>query len=186
MSVVLEFKRPSKPATKSPIAAGATIKTAKGRKWLPPTKEYVRAEAEYDAERNGETQYTNYLKLYGRYPSPQQTTAMAVLLGTRLKADDGKLYPMPTAAERRARRIAQQERRESLRFFEQEANVDASVRYLARNDIDPATIAERFDDPFMNPGMDRDLEKALDWLQRFAIAGRKRHPIKQDDLVPPR
>lgn len=176
MATVLEFKRPEPPAPKKKAAKSKRV-------WHHPTKEYVRAEAEYEiANDGGPNVYTSYLKLYGRYPSPEQARAMGLKLGRHVKADDGKHYPPKSKAEKQHDKEVRARRKASCDRYEQQGRVEHTVFYLAANAdaVDPTAVVNGWSSVAASPNFDRDLDKALDWMTRFAAAWRSRHPVKQD------
>lgn len=177
MATVLEFKRPEPPEP--------TKKAAKSKRvWCHPTKEYVRAEAEFEiANDGGPNVYTSYLKLYGRYPSPEQARAMGLKLGRRVRADDGKHYPPKTKAERQHDREVRAHRKESSRLIDGVLRAQSAVHMAATVGASPAEIVAYCNrHPVFGDGavLERDLDAALDWLQRFAAEWRARNPVKQD------
>jgi hypothetical protein len=177
MATVLEFKRPEPPAPAKPAKAGRKV-------WHHPTKEYVRAEAECAIASDGAPNvYTSYLKLYGRYPSPQQARAMGLKLGRRVRADDGKHYPPKTTAEKEHDREVRARRKEAYRILEAVLNAQQVVHSLNSIDASVDEVIGYCDEhPMFGDGaaIEQGLEAGLDWLQHFAVAWRARHPIKQD------
>lgn len=177
---VLKFERPA------PSAPGKPVPTSSKRKpWRHPTKEDVRAEAAYDEAIAGAPNvYTDYLKLYGRYPSPQQARAMGLKLGRRVRAEDGKFYPPKTAAEKQHDKEIRAERKEAYRVMNGVFAVQLALQQLVSVDATAEEIIAYCDgDGVMfndDALIERDVDKALDLLQRFAVAWRARHPIKQD------
>ncbi len=184
MSVVLEFKQ-SKPKA----AVAPAPKTSGKRTWRHPTKEYVRAEAEYDMALDGSPNvYTSYLKLHGVYPGPKVATAMGLRLGKRVRADDGLFYPPKTKAEKKHDAERRSRRKEEARVAGGAISLHYALQSLARNGAtDDEIIAWVTAGKSLGeaPVIERDLEAAMTRLQRFAAAWRARHPVKQD-LVPPR
>ena len=167
MGNVLEFKPR---ATLAP-----TVKPSSSKKpWRHPTKEQVRAEASFDEAREGATNvYTDYLKLYGRYPSPQQASAMGLRLGRRLRADDGKFYPPKSAAEKQHDKERRARRREFARVHQAALNALYAVNWLATLQATDAEILAYFaDDNALGDAaaIARDLPAALDRLKDLAAA----------------
>lgn len=172
MATVLEFRRPAAPAPTVTKTSAETF--TKKRVWHHPTKEYVRAEAASDEAQEGAPNvYTDYLKLYGRYPSPQQAAAMGLRLGRRLRADDGKFYPPKTAAEKKHDRERRARQREFARVHDAALNVLYAVNWLATLQASDAEIlAYLADDQAFGDAaaIARDLPVALQRLKDLAMA----------------
>ncbi|WBU27613.1 hypothetical protein OOZ54_13095 [Rhodopseudomonas palustris] len=175
MSVVLEFKPPARP---KPARRGKKI-------WRHPTKEYVRAEAEYEIAKDGAPNvYTSYLMLHGVYPSPQQATAMGLRLGRRVRADDGQHYPPKSKAEKLHDKKVRERQKEAARIYDGVLRVQSAIQYVASIQAAPEEIAAYLSQerPALgdSDAIERNLDVAIDRLQRFAAVWRAKHPIKLD------
>src|ERR1700730_13973473 len=69
----------------------------------------LRAEAEVINAWYGQNAYSDFLTKHGRRPDPKEATAIGRLIGARVKATDGRMYPAQSAAERKAGRAARKE-----------------------------------------------------------------------------
>lgn len=175
--VVLEFKRPAAPEPKTPAKVGKKV-------WHHPTKEYVRAEAAYEEEpyNGGPNVYTAYLKLYGRYPSPQQASAMGLNSAAECAPTTEKHYPPKSKAEKQHDKEARARRKEFARINDGVTSARYALHYLVWNGATfDEIIGYCVEDTFRDgAAIERDLDAGLEWLQRFAAAWRARHPVKQD------
>lgn len=71
----------------------------------------IRREADTIAAFYGESPYTRFLREHGRRPDPAEAAGMGLIMGARLKATDGKMYPPLTDIQRALRQEQRQRRR---------------------------------------------------------------------------
>jgi hypothetical protein len=160
MSNVIQFKLPPKPL--EPTKAAAKPKRLE-------TRATLKLEADLDESYHGANAYNQFLRKHGQRPAPAEAATIGTLLGHRVRANDGKLYPAPTKEQKAERKRELAVRKAEDKRIENELNLHAAVTFLARNTEDPAAIATglRGEDFHLSADIDRDLEIALDWLLTF-------------------
>lgn len=140
--------------------------------------EAVCVEAEYrralllldisDYERDhGPTAYTRYVRKYGKRPPPVEAKAMALVMGKRVKAADGRWYPKKTAAERefdRQRKRRREEFAETSRASHVVFEVVSAISALKTPPEDVEILSWHARE------IEAGLHAAVEWLNRFAAA----------------
>lgn len=147
--------------------------------------EDARIEAEYqqalllldisDYERaNGPNAYTTYVRKHGKRPPPAEAKTLALVIGKRVKADDGRFYPKKTKAQRQLEREEKKRREARAVVHERSFRLRLAITDLADMDLSPADIEMFYLD---ERAIQTKLQSAVEWLTRFAML---RQPNGQD------
>ena len=116
---------------------------------------------------HGPNAYTRYVRKYGKRPPPSEARAMALTMGKRVQATDGRWYPKLSVAERefdRERRRRQEEFAETSRASRA---VFKAVNAISTLKTPPESLE------ILNwhaREIEAGLHATVDWLNRFAAA----------------
>ncbi|MEY9590993.1 hypothetical protein ABIA06_003284 [Bradyrhizobium yuanmingense] len=120
---------------------------------------------------HGKNAYSDFLIKHGHRPSANQATTIGRLIGARVKADDGKLYP-----HRRQDRdllLRKQVATETGKAIEIQRLIRA-VTALAANTQEPSGLIDELCPETEEPEIREQLEGAVEWLTRFAQEWKRR------------
>ena len=81
---------------------------------------------------HGSNHYTRFIRNHGHLPDPEQASTLGMLMGQRVKADDGKLYPKRSKAERQLIDKARADQRAFDAYQEQSEEIRRAIEALAR------------------------------------------------------
>ena len=156
------FLRPKKPAHQK--------KSPAKRRFESPSS--ILADAAWIESRQGANAYTEYLRRHGRRPDPATARTIGALIEARVKADDGRLYPPLTAAEKATNREKREQRKSENHLVNTAYHIGYAIQLLAENDTDPEAImgalaGRAFPDKI-------NLDKATENFGRFVAAWRRR------------
>jgi hypothetical protein len=154
-----------------PIEEG--IQRTKGRRSL-------RAEAEAIKAWYGHNAYTDFLTKHHRRPDPKEATAIGRLIGARVKATDGRMYPAQSAAERKAGRAARKEAVNEADGALEVHRLRKAISSLAANTRDPADVLKCVCPDLDEPEIREQLHGAVVWLMRFAEEWHRREKGRTD------
>jgi hypothetical protein len=127
----------------------------------------------------GRNPYSDFLRKYGRRPHPNQAATMGRLIGASVKASDGTMQPKGTSFQRTQLKEARQD---VLAAAEIELNIQrlrAAVA-LAENTTDPREIIDALCPHLDEPEIRPNLNRALQWLSRFAEEWQSREKGRAD------
>ena len=116
----------------------------------------------------GVNPYSSFLRDHGVRPSPEQASCIGRLLGGRVRAFDGKMYPVLTASEKEAVAGIKKRRADFARGFR---GANAVRALIARGDATPREAADHADSVAFSLETD-DVDKAIAWLLEFRKAMR--------------
>ena len=121
-----------------------------------------------DYERDhGANAYTRYVRKFGKRPPIAEARAMALVMGKRVKAADGRWYPKKTAAERefdRQRKRRQEEFAEASRASRVIFEAVSAISALKTPPEDLEILSWHARE------IEAGLHAAVEWLNRFAAA----------------
>ena len=122
-------------------------------------------------QRRGPNHWSDYVLMHKKHPPPTLATAFAKAYGGRFRADDGKLYPplSKKKADVEARREQREEAKRRAGARDEIWRLNQAVQLLAMNSSRLADLSPHF---FVVDARitGKHLEKAVDWLVRFARA----------------
>lgn len=119
-----------------------------------------------DYERaHGANAYTAYIRKHGKRPAPAEARAIGLLVGKRVKADDGRFYPKKTKAEREFEREQKKRSDEAGERLDRSLRLRHAIVELAEMPISPENIDIFYLD---EREIATKLHAALSWLNRFA------------------
>jgi hypothetical protein len=122
--------------------------------------------SEYERD-HGPNAYTRYVRKHGKRPPPAEARAMALVMGKRVKATDGRWYPKKTSAERefdRQRKRRQEEFAETSRASRVIFEVVSAISELKTQPEDLEILSWHARE------IEEGLHAAVEWLNRFAAA----------------
>lgn len=90
----------------------------------------------------GKNVYSDFLRKHRRRPDPPEAKTIGQLIGCRVKASDGRLYPPLTKAQREENRRRRAESKASTLRFEQAFRASHSITYLAGLDLATEVIVD--------------------------------------------
>jgi hypothetical protein len=123
---------------------------------------------------HGPNAYTTYVRKHGKRPPPAEARAIGLVVGKRVKADDGRFYPKTTKAEREFERDQVRRSDEAGERLERSLRVRHAIATLAEVSVSP----EKIDIFYLDEReIATKLHAAVDWLNRFAML---RQPNGQD------
>jgi uncharacterized membrane protein len=128
----------------------------------------------------GRNAYTVFLAKHGCRPDPGQAATIGRLIGARVKAADGRLYPAPGAAERKALRKARQEAAGAAKDALEVIRLRKAIAGLAANTRDPADVIKGLCPEIDEPDIREQLQDAIGWLSRFAEEWQRRETGRTD------
>jgi hypothetical protein len=135
----------------------------------------LRAEATAIQTWHGTNAYTEFLEKHGRRPDPKQATAIGRLIGAQVKAADGRMYPTPSAAERKALKMLRREAaNEARRALEIDRLCRAISGLAANSSTNPVELIKSLCPDLDEPQIRERLQDAVEWLTRFAMEWQRR------------
>jgi hypothetical protein len=155
------------------LAFKDALQRSKGRSGL--SAEAAAIEAWY-----GRNAYSDFLKNHGCRPEPEQATTIGRLIGARVKAADGRMYPAPSAAERKTRRAIRQESADETKGALEILRLRKAISGLAANTRDPADLIKSLSSDIDEPEIREQLQDAVEWLTRFAEEWQRRETGRTD------
>lgn len=115
----------------------------------------------------GGNAYSDFLRKHQRRPDKDQASTIGRLIGGRVRADDGKLYPQLSKAERAAIQGIKKRRKEWERNFMNAARLELAVNAISEIDACPKELVKKFDEA-RDPIDRRKFFDAIKFLERFA------------------
>lgn len=97
----------------------------------PETAYYIKVDAEALVAEIGQNPYSTYLLKFLKRPDPETAKAIGTLMAARVKANDGRLYPPLTPAQKEYRRQVKERQAESTRQYTDRWHLLYGVSYLA-------------------------------------------------------
>jgi len=128
----------------------------------------LRAEAAAIEACYGKNAYSDFLLQHGRRPEPEQAATIGRLINARVRASDGSIQPPLTRDERAALRDARQRKRTEIRYRQQVARLRSALASLAENKDAPSDVIGYIHPLFDEPVIREQLDRAVDWINRFA------------------
>jgi hypothetical protein len=125
-------------------------------------------EADKIEARIGPNPYSTFLRKHGHRPERNQAAAIGRLMGGRVRASDGSMQPILTRSERDAIKAIKSRRREWSQKIDGVYRTVAAIDALAKNELDPATIAIYGKHEFSNDETREKLATAIRWLTRLS------------------
>jgi len=122
----------------------------------------------------GRNAYSDFLKEHGCRPDLEQATTIGRLIGARVKAANGRMYPVESAAERKTRRAARQETANEAKGALEIHRLRKAISGLAANTSDPAELIKSLSPDIDEPEIREQLQDAIGWLTRFAEEWQRR------------
>jgi hypothetical protein len=116
---------------------------------------------------NGPNPYSDFLRKHGHRPDRDQATTVGRLMGGRVRASDGKMYPELSRHEMTAIRAIKQRRREWSKKMDHVQRTLAAIDALSQNQHEPGAVLS-YIGVFGQPNIREKLEIALDWLKRLS------------------
>jgi hypothetical protein len=127
---------------------------------------------------HGKNAYSDFLAKHERRPDPAQAATIGRLIGARVKASDGRMYPAQNAAERKAHRAVRQEALKEAKGESQLRRFRKAVSELATNTIEPAELIRGISGDPDGPGIREQLQDAIRSLTRFAEEWQRRETCR--------
>jgi hypothetical protein len=149
------------PASDSVVYLGDTSAITRVRALL--ASEAQAFEAQY-----GKNPYSDYLLKYHRRPDAEEAAAIGRLIGGRVEAADGCVYPPLSKADRRVLGEIKARRKTAARRYNQILRLRSAIALLAQNEDDPADLIACGSILFDCPEIANQMELARGWLNRFA------------------
>jgi hypothetical protein len=125
-------------------------------------------EADKIEARIGPNPYSTFLRKHGHRPERNQAAAIGRLMGGRVRASDGSMQPILTRAERDAIKAIKSRRQEWSQKIDGVYRTVAAIDAIAKNELDPATIAVCGKHEFSNAESREKLAVAITWLTRLS------------------
>jgi hypothetical protein len=128
-----------------------------------------------DYERDhGPNAYTRYVRKHGKRPPPAEARAMALVMGKRVQAADGRWYPKKTAAEREFD-LQRKQRQEAFSEMSKASRaVFEAVSAISALKTPPEELEIL---SWHAREIEASLHVAVEWLNRFAAARSNRDEI---------
>jgi hypothetical protein len=155
-------------------AAGAEVLSFEAASRRSGQRGGLRAEVAAIEAWYGRNAYSAFLAKHGCRPDPDQATTIGRLIGARVKAADGRLYPTPSAGERKALRKARQEASGAVKDALEVVRLRKAIAGLAANTRDPADLIKGLCPEVDEPDIREQLQDAIGWLSRFAEEWQRR------------
>jgi hypothetical protein len=140
----------------------------------------LKAEAEAIKAWYGHNGYSEFLTKHGRRPDPKEAITIGRLIGARVKAADGRMYPAQSAAEREACRAARRESASEAHAALEVHRLRKAISGLAANTSNPADILRYVCPDLDEPEIREQLQDAIGWLMRFAEEWHRREKGRTD------
>lgn len=125
---------------------------------------YQRDRLRLEAARIGPNAYSDYLLKHDKRPDPATAATIGRLLGERVRADDGRMYPKLTKGEKQALREIDARRKKWAKESNDARAFVAAVEWLANIKTDPAAMVDKLN---LHPGV---LDQAISQLDNAAAA----------------
>lgn len=125
------------------------------------------SEAARYIDRYGANPYSNYIHAHRKRPSRDQAATIGRLMGTRVRAEDGSLQPLPTKKQREASRVAKLARQAEAQIDAELSRALDAITFLSENELNALPIIARIS-PDEAALLTAQLKKAVEWLNRFA------------------
>jgi hypothetical protein len=109
--------------------------------------------------------YYNFVVSKKRLPNPSEAASIGSLMGSRVRACDGKKYPKPNAAEKEYHKQASKRRAEFHELCQKRSMFTNALQILAELEIEATTLS--LNGTEWQHAL-RDLPEALSCLNRFA------------------
>jgi uncharacterized membrane protein len=129
---------------------------------------------------HGNNPYSDFLKKHGCRPGPEEASAIGRLIGARVKAADGHMYPARTTTERMALRTVRQEAANETQRALEIHRLRKAISGLAANTSDPAEVIRGLCPDTEEPEIREQLQDAIEWLTRFAEEWQRRETGRTD------
>ena len=121
-----------------------------------------------DYERcHGPNAYTRYVREYGQRPPPAEARAMALVMGKRVKAADGRWYPKKSVTEREFDRHRKRRQEEFAEMSKASRAVFEAVSAISTLKTPPEDLEIL---SWHAREIEAGLHAAVEWLNRFAAA----------------
>jgi hypothetical protein len=146
-------------------------------------EEDIRAEAAAVEAWYGNNPYSTFLLKHGQRPDAGQAAAIGRLMDARVRAADGSMQPPLTKTERHALREARKRKRAEADLRQQVVRLRNALVNLSQNQDAPADVIGYVHPLFDEPVIREQLERAVDWINRFAGEWRRRG-THTDEEVP--
>lgn len=115
----------------------------------------------------GGNAYSDFLRKHQKRPDKDQASTIGRLIGGRVKADDGKLYPQLSKAERAAIQGIKKRRKEWERHFINATRLERAVNAILEIDACPKELVTKFEE-VRDPIDTGKFFDAINFLERFA------------------
>jgi hypothetical protein len=125
-------------------------------------------EADRIEARIGTNPYSSFLRKHGHRPERNQAATIGRIMGGRVRASDGSMQPILTRGERDAIKAIKSRRREWSQKIDSVYRTVAAIDSIAKNELDPATIAVCGKNEFSNAETREKLAMAIRWLTRLS------------------
>jgi hypothetical protein len=122
----------------------------------------------------GKNAYSDFMLKHGCRPDANQAAAIGRLIGARVKAADGRMYPLRNAPDRKAVRDSRRRAAAELKKSLEIQRLRKAIASLAANTEDPADMIEALCPETEEPEIREQLQDAVGWLTRFALEWKRR------------
>jgi len=147
---------------------------AAGARWI------LLAEAAVLEAWYGKNAYSDFLIKHGHRPTADQATAIGRLIGARVKAADGKLYPGRSAQDRDLLRIQRKRAVAETRKSIEIQRLVRAIAALSANTQEPSCLIDELCPETEEPEIREQLQGAVEWLTRFAQEWERREAGRTD------